>query len=218
MPKCISSSTSLPSLPRSHPHSPLTPHPHNLSHQQAHAASLPTTNTTNTNTTTTYRLRRPVAYALLGSALLLFALTVEGARSAYTDNPPPWYVPYVCLYVCRQAGGQARRKHTVGQPPALVCMHGVVKWHTQCSMEMKFYLGRRTSHLPLRILILPPCRAHVHVSQSIKHNHKPHRSQARMSAYIALSKPAWTVGLALLCFCLFLGTDYRSRGYGTMGV
>lgn len=27
-----------------------------------------------------------------------------------------------------------------------------------------------------------------------------------MSAYIALSKPAWTVGLAMLCFLLFLGT------------
>lgn len=26
-----------------------------------------------------------------------------------------------------------------------------------------------------------------------------------MSAYVALSKPAWTVGLALLCFVLFLG-------------
>ena len=40
-----------------------------------------------------------------------------------------------------------------------------------------------------------------------------------MSAYIALSKPAWTLGLGLLCFLLFLvsATPTRGvRGYGVM--
>lgn len=54
------------------------------------ASALPTSSSNAGSNT--YRLRRSVVYSLLAAALFLFAITVEGARGAYTDSPPPWYV------------------------------------------------------------------------------------------------------------------------------